>query len=286
MRAILLTSLACLLFGAVAWANDPRLEQPATGGRLYRAQCAPCHGMTGHGDGPEASLFSPPPPNLRIQSLQRHDADALVLRILGATEPIVPSARAIEASEARADAMTSYLERLPHVNWELANRGRASYMERCEGCHGAFGHPGPPASEGGMRPRDLTASIFPTGDAQLAVLLRHGREGMPPLAASVPDAEVRALVAFVRLLSPGYETYQTACAGCHGAEGIPSRGAGRPTVVFDRAYFAAHDTRALRSKVWHMLGEPKPGAMPHFQGVLTDAQAHAIVDYLQLLPAE
>jgi mono/diheme cytochrome c family protein len=286
MRATLL-GLASLIFGAFAWASDPRIEHAAEGARLYRAECAPCHGPTARGRGDEAWLFDPPPPNLRIAQLDRRDPNALVLRILDAPESVVPSPKALAASAARTDALVSYLERLPRVNWALAGRGRSVYIDRCERCHGVFGHPSPtPPDTGAPRPRDLAASPFPVDDKRLAALIRHEREGMPSLSREIADADVQALVAFVRLLSPGHETYQVSCARCHGDEGIPPRGGKEPAVVFDGAYFAAHDTRFVRSKVWHMLGDRRPESMPHFRGVLTEPQAHAIVDYLQLLPPD
>jgi mono/diheme cytochrome c family protein len=278
MRAIP-PGLALLFLGALARASDPR---------LYSAQCAPCHGATAHGEGPEAWLFSPPPPNLRIAALERHDPGVLVRRILdGMTGSVVPGPHALAASAARTDALVGYLERLPRVNWVLAERGRSLYLERCDRCHGAFGHPAPTPPEAGRPPpRDLAASTLPVDDEQLAVLIRHRREGMPALPEGLADGDVPALVAFLRLLSPSYETYEVSCARCHGEQGIPRRGGTQPTVVFDRDYFAAQPTASVRARVWHMLGEPKPEVMPHFGAVLTEAQARAIVDYLQVLPAD
>jgi len=285
-RAALAATLACLLSSAVAWAKDPGPEKAAAGGRLYRTHCASCHGIDARGEGPEAWLYSTAPPDLRIQSLRLRDPDALVQRILGmADKPLVPSARALEASGAQTEAVTRYLERLPRVDWPLADRGRFSYMDRCEGCHGAFGHPVASASDE-KRPPDLAAAPLPADDAQLAVLVRHGKPGMPLLSGELAAADVPALVAFVRLLSPGYEIYQTSCARCHGDRGGPPRGPGLPTVVFDRAYFAAHDTQVVRARVWHMLAERPPTSMPHFQGMLSDAEARAIVDYLRGLPSD
>jgi mono/diheme cytochrome c family protein len=197
-------------------------------------------------------------------------------------ESIVPSPHALAAAAAKTDAMAAYLERLPRVKWDLADRGRSVYVARCEQCHGAFGHP----DVAGERPPDMVASALPAGDAQLSILIRHGRAGMPALSEPVTDADVAALIAFVRLLSPSYETYEVSCARCHGDHGIPPAGPTHLTVVFDRAYFTAHDASAVRAKIWHMLREPKPETMPHFRGVLTEAQAHAIVDYLQLLPPD
>ena len=36
----------------------------------------------------------------------------------------------------------------------------------------------------------------------------------------------------------------------------------------------------LRSTIWHMLDEHAP-TMPHYAGVLTEAEARAIVEYLK-----
>jgi len=42
---------------------------PPAGETLYRRYCAPCHGITGRGDGPAASALCPPPSDLtRIET--------------------------------------------------------------------------------------------------------------------------------------------------------------------------------------------------------------------------
>jgi len=278
--------LVLLLISTVSWANAPRSGNAAEGGRLYREECAPCHGTTAHGEGAQAWLFSPPPPNLRVSALDRHDPETLVRRILdGVTERISPGSHALVESATRTEALVDHLQRIPRVDWTRVARGRSVYRERCERCHGAFGRPSPDVT-GDSRPRDLEASALPVDDGQLALLVRHRRKGLPALSEGLPDADVPALIAFLRLLTPGYEAYEVICARCHGDSGVPPRGHKGPTVVFDRAYFAAHDTGVVRTKVWHMLGEPKQELMPHFRGELTKAQARAIVDYLQLLPAD
>jgi mono/diheme cytochrome c family protein len=104
---------------------------------------------------------------------------------------------------------------------------------------------------------------------------------MLPLAQVVGDDEAPALAAYVRLLSPGYETYEHLCAGCHGEEGTGSGSQGsRRAVAFDRAFMAAHDAAALRKGVWHMLADEHP-AMPHFRGALSEADARAVVGFLK-----
>ncbi len=47
------------------------LPNIAAGRRLWANDCAPCHGVTGAGDGPSASGLQPPPPALRGEYLER-----------------------------------------------------------------------------------------------------------------------------------------------------------------------------------------------------------------------
>jgi mono/diheme cytochrome c family protein len=104
---------------------------------------------------------------------------------------------------------------------------------------------------------------------------------IPPLAS---EQETKDLVAYVRLLSPGFSYYSLWCGGCHGddgsGEGVFATGPDAPKVSFDRAYLKAQDPTELRRNVVHML-ERQDGAMPHFERDLSEAQARAIVEYLR-----
>jgi mono/diheme cytochrome c family protein len=245
----------------------------------------------GRGDGPEAPLFAPPPADLRTGLLERHDLTTLVRRILdGAPLALTLDPNALATRAADVEAIVAHLERLPTIDWRLVERGEEMWVDRCELCHGPFGHPGPILPAGVRPPRDLSDPSFQRthSDHELRVLARHGRNGMPAIPGLGSDADATALVGFIRLLSPGYTTYERYCASCHGDDG---RGAGgeitdsppvRPTVVFDRRYLASHDAEYLRTRVWHMLAERKP-QMPHFRGKLTEPQVRAIVEYLKSL---
>lgn len=263
----------------------PASPAPTDGARLYARECAPCHGATGAGDGPDAVLFAPPPPDLR-PFVQHHDREDLARRILdGASAMLAPDASALRRRADTGEALVSHLLRLGNVDWPVAERGRSLYAERCERCHGPFGRPPAAVAPGGEAPRTLSDPRFQAAvdDRALESAVRHGRPGMPRLAADVSPADAQALVAYVRLLSPGYEAYERYCAGCHGEEGVPSAGArgGRhpPPLKFDRGYAAMHGAQDVRAKVWHMLGDPTP-EMPHFRGELSEADAAAIASFL------
>ena len=123
------------------------------------------------------------------------------------------------------------------IVFDEGEEGQALYVDQCELCHGRAGAYELSVPEGAGVPHDLGDPAFQHSvtDAELDALIRNGRHGMPvpwPIAAK----EMTSLIAFVRLLSPGYALYDRYCANCHGDDG---RGTGtlaeadaRPTVRF------------------------------------------------------
>ncbi len=259
----------------------------ADGKQLYRRHCAACHGPDGRGDGPDAGLFATRPRDLREGVLAKYSVDELVRRVRnGEPLQLALDAPALRARATEVEALAAHLERLPRIDWRVAERGEELFVDRCEICHGRDGQPGGTLPPGVQAPRDLTDPTFQKGirDDQLAAAVRHGRRGMPALTPRIAEEDIPALVAFVRLLSPGFALYDRYCTACHGDDG---RGTGtfaeataRPSVVFDRAYFRHHDPEHIRASVWHMLDAQRP-AMPHLRSTLSEAQARAIVTYLK-----
>ena len=261
---------------------------------LYLQQCARCHGNDGRGDGPDAALFASPPTNLRAGFLQTHSTADAVRKVLdGRRDQLALDLPALRAQAKDVEAVVAYLQQLPNIDWQLADGGQLLFIDRCSICHGPSGRPGPDAvlPPGVRRPRDLSDPAFQRGmsDTDMMVAVRHGRDGMPALTPRISEEQARQAVAFVRLLSPGYVTYTSYCASCHGDHGI---GVGSfaesypaPTILFDAAYFTRHDSEALRASAWHMVQQHRP-SMPHFRSTLNEAQARAIVEYLKQLPSE
>jgi mono/diheme cytochrome c family protein len=257
------------------------------GRRLYRDYCSSCHGISGKGNGEDAAMFMAPPRNLREGFLRKYSTEELVRRVReGRPLELALDLPALRAHAVEVEAVAVYMRRLPGINVELAAAGEDAYVERCAVCHGSSGRPGPALPAGVRRPRDLSDPKYQSSvsDAELRRAVQHGRQGMPALTPRVSDEEARALAVYVRLFSPGFELYSKYCAACHGDDG---RGNGnlseeirRPGVAFDHEYFQHMDPEKLRANVWHMVRDEKP-TMPHFRVLLTDAQARAIVEYLQ-----
>jgi mono/diheme cytochrome c family protein len=259
---------------------------------LYLRRCAPCHGQNGSGDGPDAPYFIAPPRNLREGFLSKYSTDDLVRRIRdGRSLQLGLDLKALQERARDVEDIVAHLKRLPTIDWRRVEAGWETYVDRCEACHGPYGHPTPQLPAGVTRPRDLSAPEFQSSlnDRDLLVAVRHGRQHMPALVPRLPPSDGPLLVAFVRLLSPGFELYSRNCAACHGDDG---RGVGSfveslqvPTVVFDRAYFHQRDPEEIRHAVWHMVGEHKP-VMPHFRWNLSEAETRAIVEYLKKTMSE
>jgi mono/diheme cytochrome c family protein len=274
-----------LLLAAVA--NASGAPAARDGEQLYLRQCAPCHGKTGTGDGPDAPYYSASPRNLRDGFLDRYSTAALVLRIReGRSLPLAVDPKALKKRTGEAASLVDHLKRLPSIDWRQVDEGWGLYVDRCESCHGPYGSPGTSLPAGVRPPRDLSDPSYQRSlsDADLLAAVRHGRRHMPALVPRVPEKDGPLLASFVRVLSPGFQLYSRHCAACHGDDG---RGVGSlietlgvPTVVFDEAYFRSHDPDRIRRSVWHMVDQHKP-AMPHFRWDLSEPEARAIVEYLK-----
>jgi mono/diheme cytochrome c family protein len=278
---------AALLAAAPAVAK----ERAGPGGRqLYLEDCARCHGVEGRGDGPDAPFFSPQPRDLTTGFVAKYTAAELVARVRDG-EPLSLSVDPVGRAERakRVESILGHMRKIPKVDWTAVDAGGLLYGQRCEVCHGQFGKPWPSAGlpEGVQAPPiDLRTSRFQESmsDAELIASFRHGEGTMPAVPPRLSKEQSRQMVAFLRLLSPGFETYSFYCAPCHGDDGrgrgyLPRDGEA-PGVVFDEAYFAKADPDVLRAKVWHMM-DAGGGGMPHFEGAASEERVRAIIEYLQ-----
>lgn len=263
---------------------------PADGRALYLQSCAPCHGATGKGDGPEASSFAPPPPDLRAGTFASLDEQQMVAKLRdGLPLTLGSDPRALQERLGHLEEITGHLQKLPSIDWPAVDRGAALYEKDCAACHGPFGQALDAAAlpKGVQKPpRDLRDPVFQkaTSDEQLIADMQHGKSAMPAIPATREQRQARDLVVFIRLLSPGFETYSYYCAPCHGDDGrghgVFATGKNAPPVAFDRTWVAKQDPEQLRIHVTHMLSLHGP-TMPHFRGTLDDAQLRAIARYIK-----
>ncbi len=241
--------------------------------------------MDGLGNGPNAALFSAKPRNLHEGFLDKYETSELVRRVLdGRKVRIDLDQHALRRHAARTDAVIAHMQRLPSLDWRRLMPAWATYVFRCQSCHGQFGRP-EKAREGVKQPRDFSSASFQSAmtDNDLLMAIVHGRSGMPATLPRLSPDEAMALLYFLRQLSPGFEIYTQYCAACHSDNGggVDFGGADfEPLVAFDEAYFESTPPSELREAVWHMLAMQSP-SMPHFRRVLSESDATAIVEFLK-----
>jgi mono/diheme cytochrome c family protein len=271
------------------------------GAALYIRYCSDCHGWRGRGQGPVARMLG-----ISVPSLQRpelfidHSEDELLAWILaGVPLSMSLDAARLTATEEEISAIAAYLRRLPHLPWEQIDTGRELYDAFCVSCHGLYAR-----GDGLMVvslpafPRDLSAPEYQRqiSDAELSRIIAEGRGMMPGMGDLVNPDQIEALVAYVRLLSPGHELYTRFCAICHGYDGHPAitdpEAASEnefppeemPQVVFNEAYFMTRSEAEIRDGIRHMLRQSR-AIMSHFQGELSPNEVRQILSYLQNLQA-
>ncbi|HEV8717759.1 MAG TPA: c-type cytochrome [Candidatus Binatia bacterium] len=285
---------------AVVAPAPPTPRRFSQGEILYIRYCADCHGWEGRGDGPLAHILTATPQNLRQQPelFATHSDAELIARILSGKALLVPvDPTALPYTETEVTALLTYLQRLPTLSWTAVNRGKEVYDSLCTSCHGLYGRgDGLGARALAVPPRDLTARVYQEqiGDEELLRIIADGKGAMPGAADVLTAHEVRAVITFLRVLSPGYELYTRFCAYCHGFEGLPPASGpetrGSPHVeqaipAFDETYFRIHPIEQVRAGIQHMRKQSRP-AMPHFSGQLSADEVSDIVTYLRTLPPE
>lgn len=87
----------------------------------------------------------------------------------------------------------------------MLSQGRDLFASTCAKCHGESGSGGVPAAAGQPAPRDLRDHVFQSSrtDGQLRAVIVSGKgTAMPAFGTLFDDAQLRALVAYLRTLDP------------------------------------------------------------------------------------
>lgn len=178
---------------------------PLQGEAIYTEKCAPCHGPSGMGNGPQAGSLPNPMPDLndgeRVRTARPLDWFATVTN--GNLERLMPPFENSLSERQRWDVV-AYLYTLSTSEQELA-QGKALYEMQCQSCHGAEGRgDGPQASgvEGGVPNWRDPARLVQWSNQQIWEAVTDGLgSSMPAYNASLDDDQRWALTSYVRWLS-------------------------------------------------------------------------------------
>lgn len=178
---------------------------PSQGKAIYAEKCAPCHGQTGMGDGPQAVDLPNPVPVLGRSELKRdaRPLDWFEMVSKGNLERFMPPFEGSLSDRQRWDVV-AYVFTLG-VSETMLKQGQELYQAQCQSCHGEKGRgDGPQAAALERRVpnwRDPTR-LVQWSNQQLWEVISNGAEpDMPAFQDNLDEAQRWALAAYVRQLS-------------------------------------------------------------------------------------
>jgi len=178
-------------------AQFTRLIRPIDGPDLFRAYCAPCHGLDAKGTGPAASALKAKVPDLTLlASNNRGQFPAADVRELILGDKIVaahgsremplwgPIFHQVESDmdwgNVRVNNLVDYLQSIQSITSPTAASGEELYKQHCVACHGSDLKGTGPAPYPFQTPPDLTTLAQRHGgkfpDAYVSNVLRSGVE--------------------------------------------------------------------------------------------------------------
>lgn len=89
---------------------EPAGQEPE-GAVQYKRLCAPCHGESGHGDGPAAAALKPPPATFADSAFQAARTDSALAAVIAAGKSPMPAFRNLLSASA-IDSLVAYIRRL------------------------------------------------------------------------------------------------------------------------------------------------------------------------------
>jgi len=177
---------------------------PAEGALIYTDKCAPCHGSTGQGDGPQASQLPNPPAALAALEVARQSTPAEWYSLItqGNLDRFMPPFNSL--SDRQRWDVVAYLYTLS-VPPEILSLGEQIFITNCASCHGLQGGgDGPEAASLQVTPSNFTDQerMASKSATQLFGAISAGvAPAMPAFNDNLTEDERWALVAYLRSLT-------------------------------------------------------------------------------------
>ncbi len=186
---------------------------PAQGAAIYAEKCAPCHGATGMGDGPQADQLPNPVTAFASENVSQDAvlADWFDLVTNGNLERFMPPFQSLTDRE-RWDVV-AYAFMLGTSQESLVT-GEELYMAECAACHGVDGKgDGVDAASLSVRLPDFTSQVYMTQKTNRSFFtgISEGiQPAMPAYSAQLSEDERWALASFLRSFTIVTATSQVA----------------------------------------------------------------------------
>ena len=230
-------------------AGAPNLAHGAT---IYAEKCAPCHGVSGRGDGTQASNLPVAPPAVGLSDLSRSATPVDWFRIVrdGQLDQGMPGfSGSLDSSQLWN--VVAYTLSISATGQQIQS-GQTIYQQNCQTCHGKTG-----AGKPAIAKSNLLAD--PAYQAQHSLqdfyqVLSQGVGSEMPAFGYLNNDQRWAVLAYVRTLGllPGPETPAVASAA-----GVPTQTARPASMPTGSVALAAQPT-----SVTTVVGTPAPQGTP------------------------
>lgn len=177
---------------------------PEVGQAIYSEKCAPCHGISGLGDGPQAGQLPNPASPLGSPEYARQATPTRWYSQVtkGNLEKFMPPFNSLSDRQ-RWDVVAYSLQL--SVSTEEIEQGETLYQANCAGCHGESGKgDGPEAAGLATALPDLSDQSYMArkSSSDFFQAISQGVEpGMPAFADSLSEAQRWAIASYMRSLT-------------------------------------------------------------------------------------
>jgi mono/diheme cytochrome c family protein len=192
-------------------ADLPIVAPDAQNGKaVYEEKCAPCHGVTGMGDGAQSSNLSVEVPALGDSTVARGVRPVEWYNMVtdGNIERFMPPFKSLD-DRTRWDVVAYALTL--SVDDQTVADGKAIYEANCAQCHGENGEGSSQASGW----RDDPGLLAQTSIFDMAAVISTGRGNMPSFSSTLDEGKINSVASYIRWMgyNGGGETAQAASTG-------------------------------------------------------------------------
>lgn len=179
------------------------------GAEIYRVTCSVCHGERGDGDSFAGKVLEPRPTDFTASEGRKTLTRSRMLHaVLNGRPRTAMQPYTSQLTARQIEAVVDYIRdafMTAHVAGEASDRialGRKVYNAHCYMCHGYGGDARTEAARAlSPPPRDFTSpALRGVGPREMFAVVKNGRAGtsMKPFHGTLTDAEIEAVVAFIR----------------------------------------------------------------------------------------
>ncbi len=176
----------------------------ASGAAIFQSKCAPCHGVSGKGDGAQAGNLASAPPPIGTAELARQarPVDWFSIINTGHLAKFMPSTSSSLTDRQRWDVV-AYVLNLSMTQNEQTN-GMVVYRQNCQSCHGEKGRgDGPQAASLAFKPLDWSdpAVLAQKSLQDLFDATSQGdAQGMPAFSSVLDQDQIWSVASYLRTL--------------------------------------------------------------------------------------